>query len=396
VADRAGVNIETLRYYERRGLLPEPTRSAGGHRDCGEDAVRFVQAVKEVQTLGFSLSEIEDYMTLTRRDPRKASAAGRANLERKLLEIDGKLDALRRMRAGLLRALDVGPARLDESTSSTAYLARAGRPPSLDHGQPLHVTNGASAAATLERTSVADVVLSWNDVLHVGPLAFDAAESRRVRAGFLAANGWGEARAIEGELERRDALLEDAAHAGHPLVLWFEHDLFDQLQLLQILAQLPSGAHVELVQAAVFLGGLHAEAMEALWPLRRRLAAQTIDAARDAWRGVTGGDLEQSVPALDYVVPALRRLREEREALSRTKRQLLSLLTEGPRTPLELFFANQELEEAAFLGDSWCFFFLYELAEEGRVGPAGGGRMPLPPPRGDRETFVSTPLALVE
>ena len=53
VARRAGVNLETLRYYERRGLLPEPERSPGGHRDYGEDAVRYVRAVKEVQSPGF-------------------------------------------------------------------------------------------------------------------------------------------------------------------------------------------------------------------------------------------------------------------------------------------------------------------------------------------------------
>jgi DNA-binding transcriptional MerR regulator len=52
VAGRAGVNVETLRYYERRGLLPEPARSAGGHREYGADAVRFVRAVKEAQSIG--------------------------------------------------------------------------------------------------------------------------------------------------------------------------------------------------------------------------------------------------------------------------------------------------------------------------------------------------------
>jgi DNA-binding transcriptional MerR regulator len=60
LAEQAGVNVETLRYYERRGLLPEPVRSPGGHREYGEDAVRFVRAVKEAQTLGFTLAEIEE------------------------------------------------------------------------------------------------------------------------------------------------------------------------------------------------------------------------------------------------------------------------------------------------------------------------------------------------
>ena len=104
---------------------------------------------------------------------------------------------------------------------------------------------------------------------------------------------------------------------------------------------------------------------------------------------MTDGDLDREVPALPYIVTALRRLAEEP---ARTKRQLLEALAEGPRTPVQLFGANQEREEAIFLGDTWCFSFLCELWEEGRLAPAGGGTMPLPPPRGDAATFASTML----
>ncbi|HUI36669.1 MAG TPA: MerR family transcriptional regulator [Gaiellaceae bacterium] len=58
LARRAGVNVETLRYYERRGLLEEPARGPNGHREYNEETVRFVKAVKEAQSLGFTLSEI--------------------------------------------------------------------------------------------------------------------------------------------------------------------------------------------------------------------------------------------------------------------------------------------------------------------------------------------------
>ena len=66
-ARRAGVNVETLRYYERRGLLPEPARAPGGHRHYDEDAVRFLRAIKDSQALGFTLTEIEDYLRVVRR-----------------------------------------------------------------------------------------------------------------------------------------------------------------------------------------------------------------------------------------------------------------------------------------------------------------------------------------
>jgi DNA-binding transcriptional MerR regulator len=383
VAERAGVNVETLRYYERRGLLPKPFRSPGGHRDYGEDTVRFVRAVKEAQTLGFSLSEIEEYMNLTRRAPSRAPEEARERLTGKLEEIDRKLAVLRRMRAGVERALYERWSSVDSSTSTAAYLARAGREPV---GEPLHVTNGQSAASTLRETGLEGVVLSWDDVLHVGPLAFDPAESRRVRSRFLAEQGWGDASAVEAELERRDELLARAER----VVLWFEHDVVDQLQLLQILSQLGADTEVELVQTDRYLGSLEAGALEGLWPERRRLDPQTVAAARESWRAVVAGDLDQDIPVLPHVAAALRRFAQEPD---RTKRQLLDALTDGPRTAVQLFLANQEQEEAIFLGDSWAYLFVYELWQEGRLAPVGGEPMPLPPPRGDTATFASTMLA---
>ena len=77
VAEQAGVNVETLRYYERRGLLPEPVRSPGGHRDYDEDTVRFVRAVKEAQMLGFSLVGDRGLHGADARAPRGASARRR-------------------------------------------------------------------------------------------------------------------------------------------------------------------------------------------------------------------------------------------------------------------------------------------------------------------------------
>jgi Domain of unknown function (DUF1835) len=324
-------------------------------------------------------------MTLTRRSPARASEEARERLVGRLEEIDRKLAALRKMRAGVERALDERWNAVQTSTSTAAYLARAGREPV---GEPLHVTNGESAASTLRETSLDGVVLSWDDVLHVGPLAFDPSQSRRLRAAFMAGHGWGDAKAMEAELARRDELLSRA----NRVVLWFEHDVVDQLQVLQILSQLQPGTDVELVQSDDYLGGLDTGGLEALWPSRRSLDERTIAGARAAWRGVVAGDFEQNVPGLPHLRPALRRLAEERDQPSRTKRQLLTALEDGPRTALQLFLANQKQEEAIFLGDTWCFLFLYELWQEGRLAPAGGGPMPLPPPRGDRTTFASTLL----
>src|SRR5437588_11036262 len=97
VAERAGVNVETLRYYERRGLLPEPARTPRGHRRYDEETVRFVRAVKEAQALGFTLAEIEEYLRLARGRPGRASEQLRLRLARKIDQVDAKLASLRRV-----------------------------------------------------------------------------------------------------------------------------------------------------------------------------------------------------------------------------------------------------------------------------------------------------------
>jgi DNA-binding transcriptional MerR regulator len=102
-ARRAGVNPETIRYYERRGLLPEPDRTVGGQREYTGDTVRFVSAVKEAQSLGFSLREIGDVVRAARRDPSGAPEAIRRRLEDKLADVDAEIADLHRRRAGLER-----------------------------------------------------------------------------------------------------------------------------------------------------------------------------------------------------------------------------------------------------------------------------------------------------
>ncbi|HEY6358458.1 MAG TPA: MerR family transcriptional regulator, partial [Vicinamibacterales bacterium] len=88
VARRAGVNVETLRYYQRRGLLPEPTRMPGGHRRYDEETVRFLCAVKEAQAAGFTLAEIEDYLKVVQRGRMPAPQALRVRAAAKIDQID--------------------------------------------------------------------------------------------------------------------------------------------------------------------------------------------------------------------------------------------------------------------------------------------------------------------
>src|SRR6476646_3468800 len=86
-AEQAGVNVQTLRYYERRGLLPRPPRRTSGYREFPDDAVRMVRFIKRAQELGFSLDQVEQLLKL-RNDKCRDRARVRAVAERRIREID--------------------------------------------------------------------------------------------------------------------------------------------------------------------------------------------------------------------------------------------------------------------------------------------------------------------
>ena len=99
-AEQAGVNVQTLRYYERRGLLPRPPRRDSGYREFPDEAVRIVRFIKRAQDLGFSLDEVEELIRL-RSDKRRDRARVRAIAERRVRQIEGKLAELQAMKKAL-------------------------------------------------------------------------------------------------------------------------------------------------------------------------------------------------------------------------------------------------------------------------------------------------------
>jgi MerR family mercuric resistance operon transcriptional regulator len=109
VADAAGVNLQTLRYYERRGLLAEPERSLGGHRLYPEQAVTIVRIIKASQRLGFTLDDVADLLETGRhRHGRRPDAGLHAKAVAKLAEIEQRIADLQVIADTLRTALDVG------------------------------------------------------------------------------------------------------------------------------------------------------------------------------------------------------------------------------------------------------------------------------------------------
>jgi len=413
VAERAGVNVETLRYYERRGLLPEPERMPSGHRRYDEETVRFLRAIKEAQSVGFTLAEIGDYLGAARRSG-SPSETLRVRMAAKIDEIDGRIAGLRRMRDELARVVGCACDSLDHCTCGAAYLARRGRetsaPPAL-----LHVTNGESAGNTLRQTGLGGAVLPWQDVLHEGPVPdVSRAELLRVRARFLSECGWGRRSTIQSSLERRDRQLRRALRDGRRVVLWFEHDLYDQLQLLDVLA-LAQGLEGTLESIVVDsfpgksgfrgLGELVPDELETLWPERREVTSQTLAEAGVVWQAFRAPEpvaLAELVPErLPFLGAAFERLLQELPAiengLSRTERQVLQVIADKELTPFGTFLATQDLEEAPFHGDAWFFRALSALGQgEARLLESDEGELPAPPPLSDGQAFARLRLRLTD
>lgn len=114
VAAAVGVTVQTLRYYERRGLLPAPRRTLGGYREYDAAAVALLRVVKAAQRLGFTLDEVAELIDAGRRRHPTPDLQQRARA--KLAEVDGRIADLTRIRTGLLQVVQ---ARCDSLTHCT-------------------------------------------------------------------------------------------------------------------------------------------------------------------------------------------------------------------------------------------------------------------------------------
>lgn len=114
VAEQAGVNIQTLRYYERRGLIAEPLRSTGGHRLYPPDTIALLHVIKAAQRLGFTLDEVAELLDTGRR--RHPTPDLRQRAIDKIAEVDAKIAHLTAIRTALTEVVD---ARCDSLTNCT-------------------------------------------------------------------------------------------------------------------------------------------------------------------------------------------------------------------------------------------------------------------------------------
>jgi hypothetical protein len=260
----------------------------------------------------------------------------------------------------------------------------------------VHVVNGDSTAMTLGEAELPGEITVWADALDQGPvLPLPDEEYRLARAAWWAEHG---APATADKLAGWDRAFDDAAQSAEELVLWYEHDLFDQLALVRLLARLgkrPPKAQVTIVSidrhddVADFrgLGQLEAYQLAALWPRRTPVAREAIDEAAAAWLALTAPEprgvasLAKRIRVLPFLGPALERHLEElpdsATGLSRTEAQIVRAVEHGVTAPKALF-AAMPAGERYYLTDTALRDHLATLAQVGVIERQGDALAPTP------------------
>ena len=217
----------------------------------------------------------------------------------------------------------------------------------------LHVTNGDSAVGRLRAAGIGGDVLPWRDALHEGPVraGLDAAELRAERARFMAARGWAEEATALADMTARDERLERALQTGEHVVLWFETDLYDVLQLAQITDRLQHH-RVALVLVGVdrFRGVSELTAAEVHAQRAVPLDPAPFRALWDAFRAPDPRGLSDlAAPPLirDAAHRHLQQFPWRGDGLNRSERALLQAVADGAGTPAEAFLAALPRGETA-------------------------------------------------
>jgi hypothetical protein len=268
----------------------------------------------------------------------------------------------------------------------------------------LHITNGDCAADTLRRI-VDGAVTITADVLHEGRTPRVEGDAwYETRAGFLGSGGdVARQREIKDQLAASDRTIADAVRSGDRIVLWFEHDLFDQLLLIRTLDLIGGvekpiadtgtvAPQVSLICIDTFpgverftgLGQLTADQLTTLIGTERQVSAEQYALATAAWNALRAPDpnallqiavrldADTTDAALPFLGDALRRLFAEypstSNGLSRTEQLALDALARGPALGGDLFVETQRQEARPFMGDLSFFDIIRALA---------GARVPL-------------------
>jgi len=242
----------------------------------------------------------------------------------------------------------------------------------------LNITNGDSAVDIMKEAKIHGDFLPWRDVLHVGavPEGLSFEELSQVRADYIIGKDWGTPENIEQSFDERLEVLANIEQYDK-IVLWFEHDLYDQLQILQILDWFASRPllleRLSMICTENYLGMLSAEEMMSMPQYEVSVTKEQLSLASKAWAAFRSTTpelwhalLSEDTSALPFLEGAVLRMLEEypskKNGLSRTAQKALEIVAKGKeKRPGKIFGLYTKTEERLFLGDTVFWDILGEM-----------------------------------
>ncbi len=235
----------------------------------------------------------------------------------------------------------------------------------------LNITNGDCAVQVLTKAGIPGDFLPWRDVLHEGPVpaGLSLSQLSDVRADYIHRQGWGDREKVRQDFIYRDQTL--ASYSRYQkTILWFEHDLYDQLQLIQLLSWFAELKAVPtslfLVCTSQYLGEASRQDVTRLELQQTPVCPAMLRLAEQAWKAFTAPTPEPwadlltvNTQSLPFLNGAIERMLQEYPApetgLSRTQHTILQTLKAESMPRGKLFAEYQATESRRFMGD-WSFW----------------------------------------
>ena len=241
----------------------------------------------------------------------------------------------------------------------------------------LIITNGDSAVDTLKEAGIVADFLPWRDVLHDGPVPANLTleELSLIRAKFISELGWGEHEDVMNNFKERDKRLATSGDYEE-VILWFEHDLYDQLQLIQLLDWFSQHefkkTKLSIICKDEFVANSSKGRLLVNYSDRSEITSNQLASGYQSWLAFCSPNpkkiveiITQDISYLPYLQSAFLRLLQEypdkENGLSRNQSQILKIVQSNMTQPGEIFKESHKMEEANYLGDASFWQHMYGM-----------------------------------
>ncbi len=252
----------------------------------------------------------------------------------------------------------------------------------------LNIVNGDACINIMKEANIQGDFLPWKDFLHQGPVpsGLSLEELSMVRAKFITSCGLGQLNTIQKDFKARDQKLKSYKDY-EKVTLWFEHDLYDQLQMIQVLSWLATqnldNIKLTLISSNKYLDESSIQQIKKLLLYERNISEAHFTLAEEVWDAFTSDTpkdwaslLKNSTDILPFLKGAIYRILQEypstKYGLSRTEYQALQAISDGHTKALDIFKKSQNSEGRKFMGDVLFWKILDDFEAHGVIKKESG------------------------